>query len=336
MPHVCISGTDRSFSQEDEHDCILRAGLGAGLGLSYECNSGGCGSCKFELLEGEVDELWPEAPGLSARDRAKGRRLACQCRAKTDVVIKMRTGDEFLPLYRPKRMRATLEHRRDVTHDISEFSLRTDEPARFLPGQYAMLQLPGGQAVRAYSMSNLENDNGVWQFWIRRCSKGQLTPVLFGLAVGSAIDLNGPYGLAHLLADSKRDVVCIAGGSGISPMLSVARGVATNPAMAGRKLHFFLGARTPADLCGEEELQSLIRAGAPFTYQAAVSNLDSVDGWHGATGFIHEVAEQILGSQLAELECYLGGPPTMVEAVTRMLMLDRKVSADQIHFDRFF
>ena len=58
MPIVQIHNSDASFEQTETHDSILRAGLAAGLGLSYECNSGGCGSCKFELIEGEVEELW--------------------------------------------------------------------------------------------------------------------------------------------------------------------------------------------------------------------------------------------------------------------------------------
>ncbi len=35
-------------------DSILRAALRAGVGLSYEFKSGGCGGCKFELIEGDV------------------------------------------------------------------------------------------------------------------------------------------------------------------------------------------------------------------------------------------------------------------------------------------
>ncbi|PKO36342.1 MAG: oxidoreductase, partial [Betaproteobacteria bacterium HGW-Betaproteobacteria-6] len=49
---------DGSVCTQEDGDTILRAALRAGLGLSYECNSGGCGGCKFELLEGEVETLW--------------------------------------------------------------------------------------------------------------------------------------------------------------------------------------------------------------------------------------------------------------------------------------
>jgi len=336
MPHISIDGTSLAFEQTEQHDSILRAGLGAGLGLPYECNSGGCGSCKFELLDGEVEDLWPEAPGLSPRDRAKGRRLACQCRAVTDLRIKIRTGDEFRPLVRPRRMRATLTSRRQLTHDISEFTFKSAEPARFLPGQYAMLRLANGTCVRAYSMSNLENDDGVWQFWIRRCAQGSFTPPLFDLLEASVVEIDGPYGLAHLRPAGTRDVVCIAGGSGMSPMLSIVRGAAADPAYAGRRIHFFFGARTPADLCGQDEIAALAQTGARVTYLAAVSNPDSTDGWDGPTGYIHEVVRQALGDSLSAHECYLGGPPAMVEAVTRMLMLDCRVPPQQVHFDRFF
>ena len=54
-------------------DTILRAGLRAGLGFPYECNSGACGTCKVELLEGKIHSLRPDAPGLGERDRAKNR-----------------------------------------------------------------------------------------------------------------------------------------------------------------------------------------------------------------------------------------------------------------------
>lgn len=95
MPIIHINNSNMSFEQAERHDCILRVGLRAGLGLPYECNSGGCGSCKFELIEGEVEELWPEAPGLTARDRKKERQLACQCRAKGDLVISMRINEKY-------------------------------------------------------------------------------------------------------------------------------------------------------------------------------------------------------------------------------------------------
>ena len=97
---------DGSVFVQQPGDTILRAALRAGKGLSYECNSGGCGGCKFELIEGEVETLWPEAPGLSERDRKRGRHLACQCRALGEATIAAGGGPEKSPGMPPNRHRA--------------------------------------------------------------------------------------------------------------------------------------------------------------------------------------------------------------------------------------
>ncbi|KAF0807552.1 ferredoxin--NAD(+) reductase FAD/NAD(P)-binding protein [Alcanivorax sp. S71-1-4] len=337
MPTVHLHNTDIRFEQGETHDTLLRAGLSQGIGLPYECNSGGCGSCKFELLDGEIEELWPDAPALTPRDIKKGRKLACQCRALGDITIRMPNDAQFVPLYRPRRQHATLVARRDVTADIIEFRFHTDAPAHFLPGQYAMLTLNGARAPRAYSMSNLGNDDGIWDFWIRRKPGGEVSEALFAsLHPGDSLLLDGPYGLAHLQPASPRDVLCIAGGSGISPVLSIARGLLSDPTLAQRRLHFFFGARTPADICGLAELQSLPGFSERAGFHVAVSEPGASDSWHGATGFIHELVSHTLGDRLATLECYLAGPPPMVQATTRMLLLDHQVPQQQVHFDRFF
>ena len=56
MPEFTIDfdGLDQTISCA-AGDTILRAALRAGLGFPYECNSGGCGSCKFELVDGTID-----------------------------------------------------------------------------------------------------------------------------------------------------------------------------------------------------------------------------------------------------------------------------------------
>ncbi len=337
MPLVRIAESDLAFEQTGEHDCLLRAALAAGLGFPYECNSGGCGSCKYELLDGQVDVLWAQAPGLSARDRQKGRLLGCQTVARTDLLIKVRTDADYrLPI--PARRRAVyVRGRRALTPDISEFRFQSADGAKFLPGQYALLSIPGVSGPRAYSMSNLANDEGLWEFCIRRVPGGAATGALFGdLPDGAQVFLDGPYGLAYLQRESQLDVVCIAGGSGISPMLSIARAVITDPAMAERRVYFFFGGRSPVDLCGETELCVLPGYGERLTYHCAISDPDSAADWSGERGFIHEVVQRQLGGRLASMECYLAGPPPMVQAAQRMLLLDEGVPAGRVHFDRFF
>jgi toluene monooxygenase electron transfer component len=51
---------------------------------------------------------------------------------------------------------------------------------------------------------------------------------------------------------------------------------------------------------------------------------------------VHEMLPRKLPHALSSYEYYLAGPPPMIEAVVRMLQADHQVSADAIHYDRFF
>ena len=73
---------------------------------------------------------------------------------------------------KPSVMPSVLTSVRAVTHDMSAFSFQAQAPAQFKPGQYALIHVPGVSASRAYSMSNLPNDEGVWEFIIRRVPGG--------------------------------------------------------------------------------------------------------------------------------------------------------------------
>jgi len=335
---VQLEGTGQSYDCAED-DTLLRAGLRAGLGMAYECNVGSCGTCKFQLLEGEVDVRWQEAPGLSKRDWERGRRLACQSSPRTACRIKTIVNQEFVPRTTPKRVTATLVKTVDVTHDMRELRFRGPEIASFLPGQYALLQLRGVNGVRAYSMSNISSGGGEWEFIIRRVPNGAGTSVLFDqLRPGSEIEMDGPYGLAYLRPDSPRDLVCVAGGSGLSPMISIARGMVREPALATRKMHFFYGARGPQDVCGEPHLRELAGFGDRILYYPVLSmpELDESGGWNGETGFVHDLVSRVLSGNLASYEYYMAGPPPMVQAALKLLMVDHKVPMRQIHYDRFF
>ncbi|MDO8315188.1 MAG: 2Fe-2S iron-sulfur cluster-binding protein [Rugosibacter sp.] len=333
---IKVDGTGEEFSvANNTADTLLGAALRQGLGFPYECNSGGCGSCMFEVVSGEVKELWPEAPGLSAKARERGRRLACQCEPASDCVIKVRLKNNYVPLHRPTRVAATLVEVRKLTHDLTEFCFKTPEPAAFLPGQFALLHLPGVEGARAYSMSNLPTDGGTWNFIIRHVPKGRGTAVLFTqLKTGDQIDIDGPYGLAYLRPESPRDIVCIGGGSGLSPMVSIVRAAVRDPRLAGRKITFFYGARTPDDLCIKELLARDPLMAERATIVPAIST--PTEGWQGEQGFIHEVMQQKLATGFENYEFYCCGPPPMTEALQKLLLLDKRVPAQQLHFDRFY
>lgn len=315
---------------------MLRAALRSGVSMPYECASGGCGACRVQLKSGEIEDLWPQAPGLPARSRDRGYRLACQVRPNSDCMIAVRLSATAEPALRPRRHRATLTARENLTHDMAEFSFVTGEAAEFLPGQFALLSLNGVAGDRAYSMSNLSNEGGEWRFTIKRMVNGSGGKVLFDeMKVGDEITLDGPYGMSYLRESSPRNIVCIAGGSGLSPVLSILSG-AVRSGHPERKMTLFFGGRRPADLCADRMIARDEKLDARLTRHYAISDLECPEPWEGEKGFIHDVArKQIeIDGDPSGNDYYFCGPPPMTDAVQRML-LELKIPYNQIFYDRF-
>lgn len=335
---ISIAGTEVSFPCA-AGDTVLRAAQRHGLGFPYECNVGACGNCRFELLAGLVESLWPQAPGLSEKDRQRNRWLGCQTRPQGGLSIKLRTAEQYKPVHRPLRTQARLIGSRAITHDLYEFRFELDQPMQFASGQYALIHLPGVAGPRAYSMSQAgEGPTQVLEFQVRRVPQGAGTKALFdGLQPGQAVQIDGPYGMAYLRQDTARPILCVAGGSGLAPMLSVARGAFASAALSQRRLHFVYGARLPQDVCGLDMLEALPGWKQRGSYQAAVSGLtDGQDTPAGCVrGFVHEAVDQLYGGQLADFEIYFAGPVLMAQAVLKLLV-ERKVPMAQVHFDQFY
>lgn len=331
MPLIEIDGVGEVECADG--DTILRAALRAGMGFPYACNVGSCGNCRFELLSGGVDHLRADPPAWTDRDRQRGRWLGCQARPLGDCRIRVRLDPCKVPPRRPVRMRGRLTDVVSLTHDLSEFGFELDGPDDFRPGQYALIHLDGVNGARPYSMCNLPG-SGEWRFQVKRVPGGAATGVLFDeLRPGAPVVVDGPYGHAYLRPDRPGNLLLVAGGSGLSPMVSIARAATTDPALSDREIRFFYGGREPQDLCAEALLAGLPGFGRRLSHVAAVS--EPSPGWAGPRGLIHEVVRECLGERLPEFEPYFAGPPPMVQAIQRMLH-EAGVAPDRLHFDEFF
>ena len=336
MYSIDIDGANTPFPCA-ENDTVLRAGLRAGLGLPYECNVGSCGNCKFELLDGTVDNLWPQAPGLSDKDRQKNRWLGCQSRARSDLRIKLRTSEHYRAIHSPTVTAAVLTRHTALTHDISEFVFDCERTMAFSSGQYALIQLPGVQGPRAYSMSQKGGASTTMEFQVRRVPEGVGSDVLFGLKTGERVHIDGPYGMAYLREDAERDILLVGGGSGLAPMLSLARGALSTPQLGSRQVHFLYGARQQRDRCGQDLLAQLPEWSKRGHYTAVLSNHPEGEALPEGcqSGFVHDALLARHGPHLSNFEIYFAGPPLMAQAMIKVLV-SHKVPMTQVHFDQFY
>lgn len=331
---IDINGEDVSYRCRGG-DTLLGSALRARIGFPYECGVGGCGSCKFELMEGALQSDREDAPGLRPSDIRKNKHLACISFPRSDCRIKIKCDPAYRPAIRPARRRLRLVQRAPLTPDLWEFQFESQGPAEFLPGQYAKFSIPGVKGARSYSMANLANPDGHWQFQIKRAHGGEATVALFDrLQYGDTIEIDAPYSIAHLRHPSRR-TVCIAGGSGLAPMVSIIRGLGAG-AQGANNVVLYYGARRPTEIVDPGIFADVDGFDAASQYRPVVSDATGGEDWTGPTGLVHEFMAQDLTQDCSDTEFYIAGPPPMVDAVRRHLVLERQIPVGHIHYDRFY
>ena len=99
-----------------------------------------------------------------------------------------------------------------------------------------------------------------------------------------------------------------------------------------RKVTFFFGVRARRDLYYAHEFGALAREYGNFRFIPALSAPARGDRWSGEVGFIHEVVDRGINSG-ENMEAYLCGPPSMIDATIRVL-ISKGVREEDILFDK--
>ncbi|WP_432842209.1 2Fe-2S iron-sulfur cluster-binding protein [Dactylosporangium sp. CA-092794] len=105
MPTVTVLPDDVAVTAADGEG-ILAALYRSGFGYRTGCRRGGCGVCKVDLVDGEVDyPVTVAATVLTPQERTTGTCLTCRAVPRGDVVIRLR--DErlrcLIPFLHPER-----------------------------------------------------------------------------------------------------------------------------------------------------------------------------------------------------------------------------------------
>ena len=69
-------------------DTLLASLLRAGLAFPFSCQTGTCGTCKCELVSGDVEQLDYSEHVLSPAERSRGIVLACRSQVRSDAVVR--------------------------------------------------------------------------------------------------------------------------------------------------------------------------------------------------------------------------------------------------------
>jgi len=236
--------------------------------------------------------------------------------------------DESIPVHPVQDFVGTLVELADIALDTRRVVVELDRPLAFNAGQYMALSVPGQDGVtRTYSMANAPGQTTRLEFQIRRTPGGLATDgwIFKDLAVGDQIALSGPYGRFVLREDRTEPAILIAGGTGLAPIASMIKRALEEGVDNVGHLTLYQGARTREWMYDVDLFRSLAAAHPDrFTYRPCLSE-------ETAEGFASGLVTEVLESDHETLKGHVGyvcGPPGMVEASLRALMLKRLFPRD--------
>jgi anaerobic sulfite reductase subunit B len=237
-------------------------------------------------------------------------------RLPTDVL----PGPPMGPMV-PSRHRVT---RRIVeTADTVTFGLEAvDEPiADHRPGQFSMLYAFGAGEV-PISVSACPTDDREVLHTIR--AVGATTRALCRLDPGAMVGVRGPFGVGWPVAGAEgSDILVVGGGIGFAPLRPLVHQVLAERPRFG-DVAVLVGARTPADLLYQDEVEDWRAAGLHVDLTVDVA----ARGWQGQVGLVTTLLDR-WPLAFERATAFLCGPEIMMRFVA-LALIDRGADPDRI------
>ena len=342
----------------------LQAG---GIFLSSACGGGGkCGQCRAQVMEGGGEILPTEKVFFSRKQQKEHWRLACQCKVKEDMQVKV--PEEVLGV---KEWECEVISNKNVATFIKEkipaYSMDYDKDIdksligdEYLPawqkfGLFGLKCKNDEPTIRAYSMANYPAEGDRIMLTVRIATPpfkpkpqvgfqdvmpGIASSYIFTLKPGDKVTMSGPYGDFHPIFDSKREMMWIGGGAGMAPLRAQIMHMMKTLKTTDRKMSYFYGARALNEVFYLQDFLDLEKEFPNFTFHLALDRPDPAADAAGVkytAGFVHQV---IYNTYLKDheapedIEYYMCGPGPMSKAVENMLD-SLGVPMEMLHFDNF-
>lgn len=216
------------------------------------------------------------------------------------------------------------------------FELLEPNKIEFIAGQYILLEAPGTQQKKSYSITSNPVEDHKIELLVDTTPQGLGTKYLMSLKPGDEIAFYAPAG-RFIIADHETDIgkeekelVFVATGSGIAPVRSMVLDLLQNKKDT-RKITVYFGTRTENMMVWQEEFLLLSQAFSNFAYHPVLSKAS--DQWPLCRG---RVTDCLSIHPLPDTAgYYLCGNYHMLDDVEKYL-LEKNVKKEHIHSEEFF
>ncbi len=216
---------------------------------------------------------------------------------------------------RARRSAFSVSRIEPAASDCTSVELTPEQPAafRYVPGQFAFVTFRSGAVSpepHVFTLSSTPSRPQALQFTIRSC--GDWTQNVKRLSIGDKAFIQGPFGrFGHLFAGSNRELIMIAGGVGITPMLSMLRFMADRNDQ--RPITLIWSNRSPETVVFTGEMDALA---AQLTALRHVPIFTRIKVNGKRTGRLdRKVLKTILDGCSRKATVFICGPPQMMQQV---------------------
>lgn len=203
----------------------------------------------------------------------------------------------------------------------------------FKTGQFITVSWPDSPKYRrAYSLSSCALDRGFFEVTIKR--EGKMgSRIVDWTEPGMKLVVIPPAGRFTPMYEDDKHLICIAGGSGVTPYRGFAR-EATRRQLRTR-ITILYSVRTTHDIIFHDEFRELEAKNPRFKFLVTCTRLTDDDPWPGRRGRINAewVREQI--GDLSKTVFYVCGPNALVENTERLVLEEMGLSKEQLKTEKW-
>ena len=249
-----------------------------------------------------------------------------------DIVTEIGRVGNKISEYHPKSLKLEVSEIIDVTADAKTFRLTSENGwlPPFMAGQFinVFTEIDGVRTSRPYSLSSSPAQRGYYEITVARIPTGFVSDYFLNtVKVGDKLEANGPAGHFHFNpVFHRKKSVYLAGGSGITPFVSMTRDVLESG--KDREIYLIYGTRTEKAALFYEELKEKAAAYPNFHFELIVSDDPS---FNGRKGFIDAACIGEIVGKTDDADFYICGPQVMNDFCVREL---EKMGIDRKHVHR--